>query len=88
MSRSCLLLGSTGLVGGHLLELLRASDDYASIVALVRQPRGVDDGRVREVTADLARPETYNEHLHVDDVYCCLGTTLAKAPARCRRLVR
>jgi hypothetical protein len=34
---------------------------------------------VKDVVADLARPESYREYLGVDCVFCALGTTIKKA---------
>jgi uncharacterized protein YbjT (DUF2867 family) len=77
--RSCLLLGSTGLVGGHLLRLLLADPDYRQVTALVRRPLAETHPKLTAVVCDLLRPETYAAHLPVDDVFCCLGTTIKKA---------
>jgi len=74
-----LVVGGSGLVGGHLLRQLSAGARYDEIVALTRRPVGFALPRVREVVVDLDRPESYREHLAVDDVYCCLGTTIKKA---------
>ena len=35
--RTALVVGGTGLVGGHLVERLLKSDDYSSITVLVRK---------------------------------------------------
>ena len=35
--RTALVVGGTGLVGGHLVEQLLKSDDYSSITVLVRK---------------------------------------------------
>jgi uncharacterized protein YbjT (DUF2867 family) len=81
-ARSCLVLGATGLVGGHLLEVLKQDPGYATIKALVRRPLPREVERVTSVLCDLERPETYREHVAVDDVFCCLGTTIKAAGSR------
>lgn len=82
--RSCLVLGATGLVGGHLLDLLGADAGYGPITALSRRPlpAGRGAGRVTEVLCDLGRPETYADRAKADDVFCCLGTTIKKAGSK------
>ncbi len=78
MSRSCVLAGATGLVGGHLLQMLLDDPDVVNVVALTRRPLLIPHPKlVPSVVdfvelADLALPE-------VDDFFCCLGTTIAKA---------
>lgn len=78
-TRSCLLLGATGMVGGHLLRLLLDDPGYASVAVLTRRTLGLREPRLVEHVVDFDRPETYRAHTGVDDVFCCLGTTIKKA---------
>jgi len=78
-SRSALVLGATGLVGGHLVRFLLDDPDYASVVLLGRRASGLTDPKISEHVVDFAQPQSFADHLHVDDVYCCLGTTIKKA---------
>ncbi len=76
---SALVLGATGLIGGELLDCLENDPAYESIVAFVRRPRIPTHGKVNEVVVDHDNPDSYRSHLAVDDVFCCLGTTVEKA---------
>jgi uncharacterized protein YbjT (DUF2867 family) len=78
-SRSCLILGATGMVGGHLLRLLLDDPAYSSVAVLTRRTLGLTEPRLVEHVVDFDRPETYRAHTKVDDVFCCLGTTIKKA---------
>jgi uncharacterized protein YbjT (DUF2867 family) len=78
-ARTYALLGASGLVGGHLLGLLSGDSAYASGTLLGRRALGLAGANVREVTVDFDRPESLRQHLAVDDVFCCLGTTIKKA---------
>jgi len=70
-------------VGGHLLGLLAGDPAYSAIGAFTRRPLGLSGGTVHEVVVDFDRPESYRAHLAgVDDVFCCLGTTIKKAGSR------
>ncbi|CAH0344943.1 NAD(P)H-binding protein [Bacillus sp. CECT 9360] len=80
--KAALLLGASGLVGSELLQCLLNEKDYASIVILVRKPLGIQHHKLIEVQADFDHLEWYREHFHVDDVFCCLGTTIKKAKTR------
>lgn len=84
--RTALLAGATGLIGRELLSRLLAGDDYDRIRVLCRRPPAQTDPRLDiRVTpfarlAELAAEEP--GFFAVDDVHCCLGTTLAKAGSR------
>jgi uncharacterized protein YbjT (DUF2867 family) len=79
LARSCLIVGSTGLVGGHLLRLLLDDPNYRQVTALVRRPPFLTHDKLNIVICELDRPDTYAAHVPVDDVFCCLGTTIKKA---------
>jgi uncharacterized protein YbjT (DUF2867 family) len=72
-TRSALVAGGTGLVGGHLLRLLGADDHYRQVTSLARRegplPSGVDIQIVDFEKLDQLTP------LSADDAFCCLGTT-------------
>jgi uncharacterized protein YbjT (DUF2867 family) len=78
-NRAFALLGASGLVGGHLLRILAADPSYAQGILLTRRGLGLEGGRIREATVDFDRPESFRSLLAVDDVFCCLGTTIKKA---------
>jgi len=79
LTRSFALLGASGLVGGHLLALLAADEAYSRGTLIGRRPLGLERDKLREVVVDFDRPEALHAHLTVDDVFCCLGTTIKKA---------
>jgi len=83
-SRTALLLGATGLVGGHCLDRLLTDDRYGRVTTLTRRPLP----RVKNAEAHLdARVVDFDllaEQWDVaaTDVYCCLGTTMKAAGSR------
>jgi uncharacterized protein YbjT (DUF2867 family) len=79
VTRAGVLLGASGLVGGHLLHLLAGDPSYSQITLLTRRRLALDGGKVREAVVDFERPETFRAHVAGDDVFCCLGTTIKKA---------
>lgn len=79
MSRTALVAGATGLVGALLLRKLAASPEYREVRVIARKPPNYQAGTIRFVHSDLTRLEDMTDVLNVDDVYCCLGTTLKKA---------
>lgn len=78
MHRTALLAGSTGLVGQQLIRRLIIHPAYGAARALDRRQPD-DDPRVEWVRTDFRNLDELGEPLAVDDVYCCLGTTVARA---------
>lgn len=78
-TRTALLLGATGLVGGHLLRFLLQDSDTTKVTVLTRKPLGVESPKLVEQIVDFDRPESYRAHVAADDVFCCLGTTIKTA---------
>lgn len=74
--KSALLIGATGLTGGHVLELLLKSDDYHTVYVYTRRSLGIDHQKLKELIIDF---DTYSGSVPADTVFCCLGTTMKKA---------
>jgi uncharacterized protein YbjT (DUF2867 family) len=77
-----LIAGSTGLVGGKLLELSCADSRIESITSLVRRASAKTHPKVTEVVADFKHLLDVESHFRVDAVFCCLGTTIRKAGSK------
>ncbi len=78
-TRSALIAGASGLVGGHCLDLLLQDESYRSVVALVRRKLPVDHPKLRQEIVDFERLAEHADRFAVDDIYCCLGSTIAVA---------
>lgn len=82
MSRRALLLGATGLVGGHCLRLLLDCDAYQEVRVLTRRSLGINHPKLIEKVVEPAQFEKEAEFFQVDDVFCALGTTLKQAGSK------
>jgi uncharacterized protein YbjT (DUF2867 family) len=80
--RIALIAGSTGLVGSQLLHLLLASDRYTLVKALTRKPLDIQHSKLIQIITDYRNLRSLEEELIADDVFCCLGTTMAKAGSK------
>ena len=80
--KTAILAGTTGLIGGKLLELLLKNDSYSRIVALSRRPIGATHPKLTNLVLEFSEMEKYAAQLKGDDVFCCLGTTIAQAGSR------
>ncbi len=78
---SALIAGATGLIGRHLLEKLLEDDHYQTLYVLTRKPLSHANPKIKELVVDF---DTFSEDdlPAVDDVYCCLGTTMKKAGSK------
>ncbi len=80
--QTAILIGATGLVGSHLLDLLLMSDSYSLVKIFVRSPTGIVHPRLEEHVVDLAEPDAYSEKIVADHLFCCIGTTIKKVGSR------
>ncbi|MBI1183199.1 NAD(P)H-binding protein [bacterium] len=78
-AKIALIVGSTGLVGSHLLSLLLDSPYYSQVVALVRKPTGRSHEKLKENCVDFDKLETALSAVQAHDVFLCLGSTMKKA---------
>lgn len=78
--RTALIAGGTGLVGSQLLQLLLESDRYSKVVALTRT--GLPTHPKLEQVPVTQETLSGGQHLKADDIFCCLGTTIAKAKTK------
>ncbi len=78
--KKALLIGASGLVGGHLLQQLLKNPNYAEVVVLVRRRMDMQHPKLRQEVVDFdhINPEVVKG----DDLYCALGTTLRKAGSK------
>lgn len=80
--RTALLAGSTGLIGKQLLQLLLNNPRYDVVKALTRSQLGLSHPKLVEIKVDYAKLDEVRSQLAADDVFCCLGTTMAKAKSK------
>lgn len=77
--RTALLLGATGLVGGHCLNFLLNDESYGRVSVLGRRPLEREHPKLEQHLVDFDRLENSAELIQAQDVFCCLGTTIKKA---------
>jgi uncharacterized protein YbjT (DUF2867 family) len=81
-TRKALIVGSTGLIGEFCLQALVDEPTYSEIIALVRKPLPKTHRKLKTIITEFDNLESELSNLHIDDVYCCLGTTIKKAGSR------
>jgi uncharacterized protein YbjT (DUF2867 family) len=74
-----LVAGATGLVGNELLRYLLDHPAYNQVRVLTRKHLNITHPKLEEITVDFDQLHQYREFFSVNEVYCCLGTTIKKA---------
>ncbi|MEI7978689.1 MAG: NAD-dependent epimerase/dehydratase family protein [Bacteroidota bacterium] len=80
--KTAIIVGSTGLVGSHLLELLTNNSNYSSIKVIVRKTSNNRIRKVNELVVNFNHLSLVKNDLIGDDVFCCLGTTIKNARSK------
>jgi len=78
--RTALLFGSSGLVGGYLLNQLIKDTNYSKIKLFVRSVPEISDPKVVIIKTDFNDLENHKEDIRGDDCFFCIGTTKKNSP--------
>jgi len=79
MTKTAIIIGSTGLTGSHLLKILLNSDVYDKVISFVRRSSKISHPKLIQHIVDFDDTDTYNDYMEGNDMFCCLGTTIKKA---------
>jgi uncharacterized protein YbjT (DUF2867 family) len=78
--KTALLFGSSGLVGGHLLNQLIKDINYSKIKLFVRSIPEISDPKVEIIKTDFNNLQNHKEDIMGDDCFVCIGTTKQNSP--------
>jgi uncharacterized protein YbjT (DUF2867 family) len=81
-AKRALVFGATGLTGHHLTQQLLANKNYREIICVNRHPLGINHERLTEIIDDLSQLQKLKLQLPINDVFCCIGTTIKKAGSK------
>jgi len=80
LERKAMVIGATGLVGELLVRHLLAHPAYSLVRILVRRALELQHPKLEQHIVDWEQLENQGELFDgIDDLYCCLGTTIKKA---------
>jgi uncharacterized protein YbjT (DUF2867 family) len=84
MKADILVVGSTGLVGGAFLKLIRNDPSAGKILVLARRkiPAIADAPHVQKEIVDFNNLDKYKHLLSARTMVCALGTTIKKASSK------
>ena len=75
-----LLFGSSGLIGGQLLNNLIQNNDYNKIKIFVRSEPEIKDSKLKIIKTDFNNLKNHVEDIKGDDCFFCIGTTKQNSP--------
>ena len=78
--KTALLFGSSGLVGGHLLNQLIKDNNYSKIKLFVRSVPEISDPKIEIIKTDFNNLQNHKGYIKGDDCYFCIGTTKKNSP--------
>ena len=78
--KTALLFGSSGLVGGHLLNQLINDNKYSKIKLFIRKDPEISDPKVEVIKTDFNNLENHKEDIKGDNCFFCIGTTKQNSP--------
>ena len=81
-NKTALIIGATGLVGKFCLSYLLNENAYERVIAISRKPIGFTHPKLNNIVCDFDQLAKHQAEIKADDIYCCLGTTIAVAGSR------
>ncbi len=78
--KTALIVGATGLIGGHLTQKILNHASYTKVKVLVRKPLDFQHPKLEQIIINF---DNFDKSLVIaDDVFCCLGTTMKQAGSK------
>ncbi len=81
-NKTALVFGASGLIGGHVVSFLLLHPAYSKVVVFVRKPLDLEHPKLVQHVVNFDLPESFRQLVTGDDLFCCLGTTMAKAGSK------
>ena len=78
--KTALLFGSSGLVGGQILNLLTNDINYSKIKIFVRSEPEIHTNKLEIIKTDFNDLENFKDYIKGDDCFFFIGTTKQNSP--------
>ena len=78
--KTALVFGSSGLVGGHLVNQLILNSNYSKIKIFVRSKIELINPKIEIIETDFNDLEKYRNDIKGEDCFFCIGTTRKNSP--------
>lgn len=77
--KTSVIIGSTGLIGRNLIEILSKNEGYSNLYSISRSKPEKLPSKVTHIDFNSGR---YAIPQNIDTAFCCLGTTMKKAGSK------
>ena len=78
--KTAIVFGSTGLIGGHLVNQLIQDNYYTKIKIFVRSQTSINNEKVEIINIDFNNLGNHKTEITGDDCFFCIGTTKQNSP--------
>ena len=78
--KTAIVFGSTGLIGGHLINQLIQDNYYTKIKIFVRSHTSINNEKVEVINIDFNNLGNHKTEITGDDCFFCIGTTKQNSP--------
>ena len=78
--KTAIVFGSTGLIGGHLVNQLIQDNYYTKIKIFVRSQTSINNEKVDVINIDFNNLANHKTEITGDDCFFCIGTTKQDTP--------
>ena len=78
--KTAIVFGSTGLIGGHLVNQLIQDNYYTKIKIFVRSLTSINNEKVEVINIDFNNLGNHKTEITGDDCFFCIGTTKQNSP--------
>ena len=80
--KTAIVFGSTGLIGGHLVNQLIQDNYYTKIKIFVRSQTSINNEKVEVINIDFNNLGNHKTEITGEDCFFCIGTTKQNSPNR------
>jgi len=78
--KTAIVFGSSGLIGGHLINQLIQDNYYNKIKIFVRSQTSINNEKVEVINVDFNNLGNHKTEITGDDCFFCIGTTKQNSP--------